>query len=88
MRRSRSILTALAAAAVLAVMPGQHGFAQGVLGESGLVGELEGAKVLKDAPRPAKLGEAPMLAEQVKAGKLPPVEQRLPQDPLVLKPTH
>ena len=29
-----------------------------------------------------------MLAELVKAGKLPPVEQRIPQEPLVLKPVH
>ena len=88
MRRSRSILAALVAAATLAIMPGQHGRAQGVLGESGLVGELEGAKVQRDAPRPAKLGEAPMLAELVKAGKLPPVEQRVPDEPLVIQPVH
>src|SRR5262245_39938707 len=30
----------------------------------------------------AKYKEAPSLAEQVKAGKLPAVEQRLPQNPL------
>ena len=30
--------------------------------------------------------EAPQLAELVKAGKLPPVEQRIGQDPLVVKP--
>ncbi len=30
--------------------------------------------------------EAPQLAAQVKAGKLPPVDQRLPTDPLVVKP--
>jgi peptide/nickel transport system substrate-binding protein len=30
--------------------------------------------------------EAPMLAEMVKAGKLPPVKQRLPEEPLVVKP--
>lgn len=35
------------------------------------------------APAP-KYKEAPMLAELVKAGKLPPVEERLPKDPLVL----
>ena len=29
-----------------------------------------------------------MLAEQVKAGKLPPVEQRVPEEPMVLKPVH
>src|SRR5579883_719335 len=35
---------------------------------------------------PTKFNEAPALADQVKAGKLPPVEQRLPQDPLVITP--
>jgi peptide/nickel transport system substrate-binding protein len=30
--------------------------------------------------------ESPMLAELVKAGKLPPLEQRIPQEPCVLKP--
>jgi peptide/nickel transport system substrate-binding protein len=32
-----------------------------------------------------KYNEAPMLAELVKAGKLPPVEERLPEEPLVYK---
>jgi peptide/nickel transport system substrate-binding protein len=40
------------------------------------------------APGPAagqaKYHEAPAFAEQVKAGKLPPVEQRLPEQPLVV----
>lgn len=36
--------------------------------------------------KPTKFGEAPMLADLVKAGKLPPVEQRLPEEPLVYKP--
>ena len=47
---------------------------------------MEGPEILPDAKRPAKLGEAPMLAELVKAGKLPPVEQRVPEEPLVIKP--
>jgi len=34
--------------------------------------------------QPTKFQEAPPLAEQVKAGKLPPVEKRLPSDPLVV----
>ncbi len=37
-----------------------------------------------DAQAVAK-GEAPMLAEMVKAGKLPPVNERLPDDPIVVK---
>ena len=36
------------------------------------------------AAQSAKFREAPILAEQVKAGKLPPVEQRLPAEPLVV----
>lgn len=38
--------------------------------------------------KPVKYNEAPQLAEQVKAGKLPPVEKRLPEEPLVVKPTN
>src|SRR2546425_10662824 len=34
--------------------------------------------------QPTKFQEAPVLAEQVKAGKLPPVDKRLPADPLVV----
>ena len=50
------------------------------------IGKLEGYEVQVDAPRPAKLAEAPMLADLVKAGKLPPVEQRVPDEPCVTKP--
>ena len=32
-------------------------------------------------------GEAPMLAALVEAGELPPVEERLPAEPLVITPT-
>ncbi len=35
---------------------------------------------------PTKFAESPMLADMVKAGKIPPVEQRLPSNPRVLKP--
>src|SRR5919109_4265673 len=35
-------------------------------------------------PAPGKFKEAPMLADLVKQGKLPPVEQRLPQNPYVV----
>ena len=34
----------------------------------------------------SQFGEAPALAEMVKAGTLPPVEERLPKNPLVLPP--
>src|SRR5437660_11225605 len=36
------------------------------------------------AAQPTKFHEAPTLAEQVKAGKLPPLDKRLPSDPLVV----
>lgn len=43
----------------------------------------------EDSPRGDKGPEAPMLAEQVEAGTLPPVEERLPvaEDRLVVEPT-
>ena len=38
-------------------------------------------------PIPDSFQEAPLLAARVAAGELPPVEERLPENPLVLKPT-
>jgi peptide/nickel transport system substrate-binding protein len=37
---------------------------------------------------PTEFNEAPSLAEQVASGDLPPVEERLPVDPLVIEPTE
>jgi peptide/nickel transport system substrate-binding protein len=37
---------------------------------------------------PASFQEAPMLAERVQRGELPPVEERLPRDPLVIQTTE
>ena len=59
------------------------------LAQSGLIGKLEGATVVTDGSAvPNIFSEAPMLAERVKAGTLPPVTQRLPAEPLILKPVH
>ena len=52
-----------------------------------LIGELEGVRILRDFV-PATYQEAPMLAEMVAAGELPPVEERVGPEPLVLKPIH
>jgi peptide/nickel transport system substrate-binding protein len=54
---------------------------------SQLIGKLEGPTVITDpALFPKSFKEAPALSELVKAGKLPPVEERIGQDPLVIKP--
>ncbi|HYL81127.1 MAG TPA: ABC transporter substrate-binding protein, partial [Candidatus Acidoferrum sp.] len=54
-----------------------------------LIGKLEGPELVLDPAKwPRKFGEAPILAELVKAGKLPPVDQRLPEEPMVIKPLH
>ena len=56
---------------------------------SALIGTLEGPEVITDpAQFPKKFSEAPQLAALVKAGKLPPVPERIGQDPLVIKPVH
>src|SRR5262245_64317562 len=52
--------------------------AQGTPPTTGLVGKLEGAEVVTDVARyPKSFKEAPDLAELVKAGKLPPVQERI-----------
>ena len=54
-----------------------------------LIGKLEGPSLVLDPAKwPRKFGEAPGLAELVKAGKLPPVAQRIPEEPMVVKPLH
>src|SRR5688500_14223922 len=49
-----------------------------------LIGQLEGPTIVADVPKAFK--EAPQLAELVKAGTLPPVAERIGQDPIVVKP--
>src|SRR5512134_2211588 len=52
-----------------------------------LLGGLLALGPLAAMPAHAQAGkykEAPALAEQVKAGKLPPVDKRLPESPLVV----
>ena len=47
---------------------------------SSLIGKLQGPEIILDAKAfPKTFKEAPMLAEQVKAGKLPAVDKRLPE---------
>lgn len=71
-----------ASAAIAAAQAGDLG---------GLVGPIEGPTLILDVAQfPKQFSEAPMLAELVKAGDLPAVEERLP-DPenlLVIEPLH
>ena len=70
-------------------LPGVAGRAQAQEAKLGaqLIGKLEGPELVLDPAKwPKKFAEAPMLAEMVKAGKLPPVEKRVPDEPMVVKP--
>ncbi|MGD9803231.1 MAG: ABC transporter substrate-binding protein, partial [Hyphomicrobiaceae bacterium] len=74
------------ALAALAFGP-QIASAQSELEKSGLIGKLETVEIITDSAKmPKAFQEAPQLAEQVKAGKLPPVAERLPSEPMVLQP--
>ncbi|MFW5835946.1 MAG: ABC transporter substrate-binding protein [bacterium] len=54
-------------------------------GQGEAAGQDEGQPYpMTRSERGTEYGEAPMLAEQVEAGELPPVEERLPSDPVVL----
>jgi peptide/nickel transport system substrate-binding protein len=76
-------LTGLAPTAALAGQAGEQKIG------SQLIGKLEGPSLVLDPAKfPKKFAEAPMLAEMVKAGKLPPVEKRIPEEPMVVKPLH
>jgi len=76
----------LAGLAPAAALAGQAG--EPKLGAQ-LIGKLEGPSLVLDPAKwPKKFGEAPMLAELVRAGKLPPVGQRVPEEPMVIKPLH
>ena len=78
----RIVAWALALAAVSGAALAQGGFEQ-----SGLVGKLEAPAIVADPARmPKAFKEAPMLAEQVKAGKLPTVGERLGAEPMVVQP--
>ncbi len=82
MRKSALGLVAAISLSISAAIAQQPGYVQ-----SDLVGKLEGPTIITDpAQWPKTFKEAPALAQLVKEGKLPPVEQRIPQEPMVLKP--
>src|SRR5437763_16573537 len=86
MRMLRSRLTIALAVAAVGIVAAAGALAQS---KSTLIGKLEGPEVVTDSSKfPKTFKEAPQLAEQVKAGKLPPVAERIGQDPLVIKPLH
>jgi peptide/nickel transport system substrate-binding protein len=79
-------LLAVSATQVPLALP-PHARAQGMKPGANLIGKLEGAEVITNpAQFPKSFKEAPALGELVKAGKLPPVAERIGQDPLVIKP--
>jgi len=81
----RTVLSGLAASpAAVEFLRSAVAEAQTSLSQSGLVGEFQGPTMITGPAKwPKKFAEAPMLAERVKAGKLPPVEQRVPAEPMV-----
>jgi peptide/nickel transport system substrate-binding protein len=83
----RTLLSALAASPAAGVLLTSAAQAAGDLAASGLVGALQGPTMITDPAKfPTSFHEAPMLAERVKAGKLPPVDQRVPAEPMVWQP--
>jgi peptide/nickel transport system substrate-binding protein len=51
-------------------------------------GKQEGAGESAEMAAPTAGNESPMLAEQVNAGELPPLEERIPANPLVIEPVE
>ena len=63
----------------------RRALAQGA-GKSSLIGKLEGPEVVTDTAKVPKNLRRPPAAALVKSGTLPPVAERVGQDPLVIKP--
>jgi len=87
----RLAMTAAGAAGLEGVAPGIAGAATKAPEKLGAqyIGKLEGPEIIRDAAKfPKQFSEAPVLADLVKAGRLPPVERRLPEpaDLMVVKP--
>ena len=86
MTTRRHVLGGSIALAATPFLP--HGVAAqappGQFTQSGLVGRLQGPTLASTIP--TTFHEAPQLAELVKQGKLPPVTQRLPAEPMVIQP--
>ena len=54
-----------------------------------LMGQLEGPRVITDREQfPERFQEAPALADLVQQGKLPPVQERIGSDPLLIEPVR
>jgi len=81
----RPILLFITSLLLIALLPQSALIAQD--GDNSFVGELEGiGRVFDESQWPTEFNEAPMLAELVEAGDLPPVEERLPADLMVIEP--
>ncbi len=84
MLRAKSVLFLLSFILILSLSLSSAVIAQE---DNPFIGELEGVALIEDpALWPTEFNEAPMLAERVAAGELPPVEERLPQDLMVIEP--
>jgi peptide/nickel transport system substrate-binding protein len=90
MRKALEVLSILVVTLLTLMAAG--GVEPGALAQTmggSMIGRLEGPQIITNpAQFPTTFQEAPQLAELVKAGKLPPVVERLGQDPLVIKPVH
>jgi peptide/nickel transport system substrate-binding protein len=85
-RRQLLVLAALGISGATALKLVGEAAAQEQAGAE-LIGQLEGPTLITDpAQFPTAFNEAPQLAELVNQGSLPPVAERIGQDPLVLKP--
>src|SRR5690606_32698160 len=79
-----SALTTVGVVAAACASGGEPDAAPEVSAPAGEATAAPAAETQVEAP--SSYNEAPMLRELVEAGELPPVEERLPQDPAVLNP--
>ncbi len=84
-RREFLRVSGLAAASTVAAACSQPAAPEPTTGPAGPTTAPAATQAQPAAPT-TKFGEAPMLAERVTAGELPPVDDRLPENPIVMEP--
>ncbi len=85
-RRTFLRMSGLSAAAAVAAACGPGGGSEPETSADDMPAAEAPAADAPAAGPPSKYNEAPMLAERVAAGELPPVDERLPANPVVIEP--
>ncbi len=86
-RTSKALALFVVLALVVSILSACSSDSSGSTPTSSSASASGGTSSSTSEPAPSAYGESPMLAARVESGDLPPVEERLPNEPMVVVPT-